>query len=234
MKRKEETVCRVGFALCEAFVLFTVVMLLQRGLYNRLLMAGMTALFLTLPWALSRWLGVRLWWPLHLFCLLYALGPMMGQCYNFYYKVWWWDRALHVVGGAVFALLGLLVYERFAAAGRHSRGMAAAFALCFSLAASMLWECGEFGADNLLGANSQDDTVITELRSYLLGSEIGVAGAIRDIREVTVNGVRLPVAGYIDIGLYDTMWDMLLGVLGAAVIAFLRLCGFRRWTSGGS
>lgn len=48
------------------------------------------------------------------------------------------------------------------------------------------------------------------INSYLLGSEKGVAGSISDIQSVIVNGEELSINGYLDIGLIDTMHDMLV------------------------
>ena len=87
--------------------------------------------------------------------------------------------------------------------------------MCFSIAIAVLWECCEFGADTFLGMDMQDDTVIHSLTSYLLGESPGVTGSIENIQSVTVNGIVLP--GYIDIGLIDSMLDMLLETLGSIV-----------------
>ena len=57
--------------------------------------------------------------------------------------------------------------------------------------------------------------MINSLTSYLLGDTLGVTGSIENIQSVTVNGVQIP--GYIDIGLIDSMLDMLLETLGAMV-----------------
>ena len=93
------------------------------------------------------------------------------------------------------------------------------FALCFSVAIAALWELIEFGAARFLGRDMQNDTVVTHLTSYLLGEGIGVIGSIDDIRSVVVNGITLP--GYIDIGLTDSMLDMLLESLGALLTCLL-------------
>ena len=61
----------------------------------------------------------------------------------------------------------------------------------------------------------QDDTVIHGLTSYLLGDSLGMTGSILIIQSVSVNGFLLPVDGYIDIGLIDTMLVMLLETVGA-------------------
>jgi len=67
----------------------------------------------------------------------------------------------------------------------------------------------------------QRDTVITTIRSYNLGDDIGVMGTIDGIENVTVNGCELPVKGYLDIGLIDTMKDMLWEAFGALIVGVM-------------
>ena len=62
----------------------------------------------------------------------------------------------------------------------------------------------------------------------MLDEGVGVAGSIKDIEEVMINGKALPVKGYIDIGLIDSMLDMLLETLGAVAVAIIYI--FRRGT----
>ena len=67
----------------------------------------------------------------------------------------------------------------------------------------------------------QDDMLVTHLTSYLLGESVGVTGSVENIQSVVVNGIQLP--GYIDIGLTDSMLDMMLESLGALVTCLLIL-----------
>ena len=218
MQRKENIIRWIGIAVCEAFVTFTVVLMAVQGQYGRLPLAVGTAVLVLAPLAVERLLRCRMALPLFLFALFYAVGPMLGYCYHFYYTISWWDKLLHVCGGVAFALFGLFLFRRFADGTGAKRWMAAVFALCFSMAVAVAWEFFEYGADTLFGMDMQDDTVITEMTSYLLDSTDGEAGTIRDITAVTVNGKPLPVKGYIDIGLNDTMWDMLLETAGTLVV----------------
>ena len=48
-------------------------------------------------------------------------------------------------------------------------------------------------------------------------------GSIPNIQSVSVNGLLLPVDGYIDIGLIDTMLDMLLETVGAIAACMIIL-----------
>jgi hypothetical protein len=177
-------------------------------------------LLVLLPGLAERLFSCRLCLPFYLFALLYAIGPMLGQSWNLYYTVSWWDKFLHICGGVMFAIVGSFFFTRYSSE-KTNYALNAVFSLCFSMAIAMLWEFWEFGADCLLSMDMQDDTVITSLTSYLLGESIGVTGSLRDIQTVTVNGVPLPTAGYIDIGLIDTMLDMLLESLGAFITCLL-------------
>ena len=146
-------------------------------------------------------------------CMFYSIGPMLGDCYKLYYVVNWFDKTLHFLGGVIFALLGCFLFEKMSDSARM-RSMAAVFAVCFSITVACVWEFYEYGMDSLLGIDMQHDTVVTEINSYNLGREPGVRGEIREIDTVSINGAELET-GYLDIGLHDTMKDMLLESVGA-------------------
>ena len=217
-----------GIILGELLALGTIVFLVATKQYSRLPLAFGTLGLVLLPAMMERLFRCRLCLPVYIFALVYALGPMMGQCWNFYYTISWWDKLLHMSGGVMFAIVGAYFFELLTKRKDHFVG-AAIFALCFSVAIAVLWEFCEFGADTFWGMDMQDDTVIHSLTSYLLGESLGVTGSIENIQSVEVNGVLLP--GYIDIGLIDSMLDMLLETLGAAVTCIILWFrkGMRPW-----
>ncbi len=101
--------------------------------------------------------------------------------------------------------------------------MKALFALFFSMTLAAVWEFIEYGCDLFLGTDMQQDTIVSFIHSYLLGGEAGEIGALENIADVIINGQPLGVGGYLDIGLHDTMQDMLVETLGAAVYTALLL-----------
>lgn len=227
MGRGEKAVRSIAMMVGLLFATFTMGMLLVTGRYGRLPMAVLTPLLLAAPLIVEQVFRCHIALPVYLFAQFYAVGPMLGHCYNFYYHIPWWDKMLHVFGGVMFALLGLFLFQKFVDPVGQKRWMAAVFALCFSMAVAVGWEFCEYGADTLLGMDMQDDTVITHITSYLLDGAPGEAGTIEDITTVVVDGAPLPVRGYIDIGLNDTMWDMLLETLGSLVVV-----GWFVWDKG--
>ena len=203
-----------GTALCEIFTAFTIITLLAGGEPDRLALAFGTLLLVLLPMLLEKLFRCRICLPVYIFALAYAIGPMLGHCWKLYYTVPVWDKLLHISGGVMFAILGAYFFDLLSRS-KELPVLRTIFALCFSMAIAVLWEFCEFGADTFLGMDMQDDTIVYGLTSYLLGDTIGVTGSIANIQSVTVNGIALP--GYIDVGLIDTMLDMLLETAGAIV-----------------
>lgn len=223
MKRWEKFARGVGVLACQIFAVVTFFMLLSGKQYDRLLLAAGTVILALVPEMMERLFRYRISTPFYLFCLFYAIGPMLGHCHNLYYLLPGWDKMLHIFGGVVFAVLGIHLFGRFAGEGRKKIFFGALFALCFSMAVSVLWEFVEFAADRLFPVDMQSDTVIDSILSYSLGNGLGVAGTFENITSVMVNGEALPIAGYLDIGLMDTMWDMLLETIGGLAAAVFYL-----------
>ena len=220
MQKTEKWIKLGGTAVCEIFTVITIITLITGSEPDRMALAFGTLLLVLLPLLLEKLFHCRISLPVYIFALAYAVGPMLGHCWKLYYTVPVWDKLLHICGGVMFAILGayffdLLVKEKVHPAARMI------FALCFSIAIAVLWEFVEFGADRFLDMDMQDDMLVTHLTSYLLGEGVGVTGSIENIQSVVVNGIRLP--GYIDIGLTDSMLDMMLESAGALITCLLIL-----------
>lgn len=215
--KKAGRVLRISFVLiAELFTVGTIAVMLISRDTERLLLACVTVLLVLVPGVLERLFHCRISTTVYLFGIIYATGAMMGHCWKFYYTIPGWDKLLHICGGVMFAIFGFYLFVRMNH-GRADHLSAAVFALCFSMAVAVFWEFFEYGADVFFGMDMQNDTVVSGITSYFLGPETGVSGSINNIRNVVINGASLPVDGYLDIGLHDTMLDMLLESLGALV-----------------
>lgn len=236
MRSTEKRIKVGGTVLCELFTVFTILSLWSGDEPDRMALAFGTLLLVLLPLLVEKIFDCRISLPVYLFALAYAVGPMLGHCWKLYYTVPVWDKLLHISGGVMFAILGVYIFA-FLTEHKESALPGVLFAFCFSVAISALWEFAEFGADRFLGMDMQDDTLVTHITSYLLGEGIGNTGSIENIRSVTVDGIVLP--GYIDIGLTDSMLDMMLETLGALITCLLiwfdkgKHCLIRREAAGG-
>lgn len=93
-------------------------------------------------------------------------------------------------------------------------------AFCFSMTIGVLWEFFEFSADLFLHTDMQKDTILNGISSVALNPEpVNVPIRIDNITSTVVNGETLPIRGYLDIGLFDTMKDLFVNFIGAVVFS---------------
>jgi len=220
MKKKEKRIRHLLIALCELLTLGNVIQFSITGQWNRLMLALLTLVLILIPEGIERLFHCRISRGMYLTAVLYAIGPMLGHCNNLYYTIPFWDKMLHTLGGVMFVFLGVFLFELLGG-DQKKWTLCCVFALCFSLAVSVLWEFYEFGSDNLFGTDTQDDCIIHSITSHMLIPNMGEVGRITDIQQVTINGTPLNLGGYLDIGLIDTMMDLLLESLGAAITTLI-------------
>ena len=189
----------------------------------RALMCLGTILLVLLPEGFEKMTQTKLSFALKLFIVLYAIGPMLGHAFKWYYTFPIWDSVLHFSGGFVFGVVGLFLFTRINGKAPARKMTKMVFALMFSISIAVLWEFFEYGIDCLFVMDMQQDTVLTEINSYLLGDVLGELKSFRDIQSVTINGEVISTNGYVDIGLIDTMTDMLVECLGGLVFFIVGL-----------
>ncbi len=219
----KENICRIariiGRVLCLLFCAFTAVLFLFQKEYAKVGMAILSIIFVLIPDLMQKLFRFRIQTPLYFLILLYTICPLLGYSYKFYYLLPWWDDLLHCFAGVIFAMFGAYVPRLIHKDGKNSVAFCAVFALAFSIAVAAVWEFIEYGTDSLFGTDMQKDTLLAEVRpSYLLGEffnlpvdEMAILGKTTTV----INGVT--VQGYVDLGLIDTMSDMLIESFGAVI-----------------
>lgn len=203
------------WTVCELFVLYSMLRSLHSGPVSDALVCLLVGVGVAVPYILEAF-GYRMSDTLFVFSLLYLLASMSGRIYKLYYLIAHWDKLLHLCGGVVFALFGSYLPVVINRKYENDRLLRVLFAVLFSISVSALWEFYEFGI-RWFGMDMQRDTIIHAIHSYDLGEATGVIGSIDQIDSVIVNGE--PLEGYIDIGLIDTMGDMMIETAGAAAYA---------------
>ena len=215
---------------CELFLLVTIIWMLASPLsggekFGNIMLCLMTSVLLVTPWVFEKTSKMNLPALLKvLFIFLIIGGPVLGKIYKFYYRFSLWDKLLHTSSGFLFAVIGAMIPQLLDKENAsHSFALELACAMCFTLAIAAVWEFFEFSMDKFFGMDMQQDTLLTGINSYLLGSGTGVLGSIENIESVTINGIDTGMAGYIDIGLIDTMGDMLVCTVGGILYCVLRV-----------
>ncbi len=116
-----------------------------------------------------------------LFTLMVFLHAFMGEAMDLYSKVELFDKALHLYGGIVIAILGFLVAYtlHYTRKVRLSLPLVGFFTISFTMAMGAMWEIGEFTVDKLFGTSAQnglDDTMIDMVVDLIGGVVVSVLG----------------------------------------------------------
>ena len=215
------------FCLALLFCLFSFLLFSIQKEDKKALMSGISVLYVFLPSLAQKLLKFRLQGVLYLLVMTYTVCPLLGYSYNLYYLTAWWDDVLHAFAGVLFAMLGAYLPTLFCKNGEASFALKAFCAFSFSVAVAGLWELVEFSADTFFSTDMQKDTALVSmppsyLLSELLGLPVGALGEV-DSLQLTVNGQALGY--YIDLGLIDSMQDIFVETLGAAVYTSLYCAG---------
>ena len=123
------------------------------------------ALSLTPPILASRW-SLTLPVPFLFATTLFFIGSIfLGEAFDFYERLWWWDLALHGFSAVGFGLSGFLfVFMLFEGDRFAAPPLAISFiTFCVAMTIGAIWEIFEYGMDITFGMNMQksglDDTM---------------------------------------------------------------------------
>lgn len=192
--------------------------------------AGICVLALCLfliPSFLERKLKIELPTALEVIIFLFIFAAeILGEINAFYIRSPFWDTMLHTVNGFLCAAVGFAMVDILNQNPKIKFTLSplylAVAAFCFSMTVGVLWEFFEFSADCFVHTDMQKDTILSSISSVMLDPDGGnKAMTLSGITDVTVNGQDLGLGGYLDIGLFDTMKDLLVNFIGAVVFSVI-------------
>ncbi len=196
-----------------------------QGDYESAFICGLSLILFLVPSFLEHKLRVDIPSVTEVIILLFIFAAeILGELSNYYAQYEYWDTMLHTVNGFLCAAFGFSMVdiltrnkqEKF----RLSPLYVALVAFCFSMTVGVLWEFFEYGMDTVFHTDMQKDTVVYTVPTVALGGD-GAVTVLDNISSVAVNGTELPLDGYLDIGLHDTMADLLVNFCGAVVFSVI-------------
>ncbi len=157
---------------------------------HQILLCAVSALLAVFPSLISRIFKITIHPFLRVYLYVYiVLGTLLGNIYNLYYILPFWDKLLHLFSGALLMCTAFMFIDIYTEKGYIQLNKTATIlvALFFTLSVGVVWEFFEYAADLLLDANMQ---------RYMLKDKTPLVGQAV---------------------LHDTMQDMLWAALGAVI-----------------
>ena len=207
-------------------ILIMVLQIFNRN-YENVFLCILTLLLLIVPSFLQVTFRVELPTTLEIIILFFIYAAeILGEIQEFYIAVPMWDTILHTLNGFLAAAIGFSLVELLNRSEKMVFKLSPLFtsivAFCFSMTIGVVWEFFEFGMDQFFGFDMQKDTIIHEISSVMLDPAGGnVVYQIKNITDVQVQGQNLGLGGYLDIGLIDTMKDLIVNFIGAFVFSII-------------
>lgn len=227
MELREHKSSFMVYVLLRALVVLVMVLQILNGNYENVFLCVLTLLLLVVPSFVQVNLKIELPTALEIIILLFIFAAeILGEIQAYYIKFPAWDTMLHTMNGFLMAAIGFALVdilnrdERFSI--RLSPAFVAIVAFCFSMTIGVIWEFFEFGMDRIFLLDMQKDTVMHTISSVMLDPSGGNhPQVIEGITDTAVNGRSLGLDGYLDIGLLDTMKDLLVNFIGAVVFSVI-------------
>lgn len=172
---------------------------------------------------------------LEIIVLLFIFAAeILGEISSFYVRVPHWDTMLHTVNGFLCAAIGFALVDILNRSSRIKFQLSPLFlaitAFCFSMTVGVLWEFFEYFMDSVFLMDMQRDTLIHCLPSTSIDltatNEVVRINNIVDTVVITSDGTHYVFSeyglpGYLDIGIKDTMKDLIVNFIGAVAFSVI-------------
>ncbi len=207
-------------------IISIIVQLFSGNVFNAILCILALVLF-TLPNILANKLKMTL--PSLLESMVYIFiyaSAILGGINNFYKIIPIWDTILHTLNGFLCASIGFSLIDILNTNDDKinlSPLYVSLVAFCFSMTIGVLWEFCEFTADSVLKIDTQRDQIVENVYSVDLNKENTLV-KVNDIEKTEIyskDGSKTTIKGYLDIGLYDTIKDMFVNLIGAVLFSII-------------
>ena len=220
----------IAYSILRILVLLTAVRCAFTHNYESLAICVLTLVLFLLPSLFEQLLKIEIPPVFQIIIYLFIFAAeILGEVNKYYTAIPGWDTMLHTINGFLCAAIG---FSLFNILNRGSKSMQLSpfylslVAFCFSMTVGVVWEFIEFTADQVFFLDMQKDFVISSFSSVTLDeSNTQIPVRISEITTTiieTKNGDPVVIeGGYLDIGIIDTMKDLMVNFIGAIVFCVI-------------
>lgn len=211
-------------------VIACMVLQIIHGNLENALLCILSLFLLLLPSFIEHKLNITLPNTLEIIIYLFIFSAeILGEINNFYGIIPYWDTILHTLNGFLCAAVGFSLVnllEKSSDKINLSPMYLCIVAFCFSMTIGVLWEFFEYGSDKIFKLDMQKDNVVSWISTVELNPLNENKAIIVENIDKTVmynrKGNELAVinGGYLDIGINDTMKDLIVNFIGALTFCF--------------
>lgn len=230
-KRAEQPVVFVLYFVLRALVLVTLVRSAFLGHYEHMMLCVLTLVLLLVSSLIEHTLDIELPDLLESIILLFIFAAeILGEIDAFYIRIPFWDTILHTTWGFLCAGIGFALFDILNRSDSSKIKLTplymAVSAVAFSMCIGACWEIFEYLADSFIGVDMQKDTLVQTINTVWLDpTNSNVTIPVRDIvsTQITLASgevIQIP-GGYLDIGIHDSMADLIVNLIGALVFAVI-------------
>jgi len=217
------------YLILRLLVIISMMFQILMGNFENSMMCILALLLFTIPTIISEKLKIGL--PSLLEAIIYLFifsATILGEINNFYGIIPFWDTILHTLNGFLCAGIGFSLVDLL---NQNSKKInlspiyVVIVAFCFSMTIGVLWEFYEFTSDSIFKTDMQKDRIVQTISSVELNEKgenipIKVENIERTI--IYTNNETIEIEnGYLDIGIIDTMKDLLVNFIGAVVFSII-------------
>lgn len=222
---------RKGVLIVYLLLRFLVILVMVRQIFlhnywNAFLCILVLIQFL-IPYFITKKLKIELPSIFEIIILLFIFSSeVLGEIQNFYGVFKHFDTVLHTLNGFLCAAVGFSLIdlcnnnsEKF----NLSPLYLTIVAFCFSMTIGVLWKFLEYSIDKVMLSDMQKDKLVTKISSVWLNPDGKNKAIIVDNINKTIiysdSGETVIEGGYLDLGLNDTMKDLIVNFVGAVVFS---------------
>lgn len=214
------------YMILRILIIFCMIREIINGNLQNALLCILSLILFILPFFVEKTFKIDLPVTLEVMIFIFIFSAeILGEINNFYGTFKYWDSILHTLNGFLAASVGFsLVYllneniENF----KLSPIFVSIVAFCFSMTIGVLWEFFEYSMDKNFNYDMQKDVYINKISTVEIDPK-------KDNNVITIDGIKyvilydennkelIKLNGYLDIGLDDTIKDLLVNFIGATI-----------------
>lgn len=214
------------YVLLRALIIFCMIREFFHGNMQNVMLCVFSLVLFLMPSFIEKTFKIDLPSTLEIIIFLFIFSAeILGEINNFYGNFPGWDSILHTLNGFLCASIGFsLVYllNENSKSIKLSPIFVVLVSFCFSMTVGVAWEFFEYGMDTFFNLDMQKDKYVYNIKTVTLDPE-------HDNNVVNVNGIDYAILydkndnklveldGYLDIGLHDTMKDLIVNFIGAVI-----------------